>query len=229
MNDERLEQHEQLLEIVEELHTADSPQETAEQVIKYLCEILEMDHAAVTMIRGRGRLETVAATGDVAVKADELQIELGEGPCLSDSWDQTLRSGDLGEEKRWPRWASAVADLGHTSLLGVSLAPDNKRIGVVSLYSTERRFFDEDDAALAHMFARHAALAIAKAEHQANLGYALDARKLIGQAQGILMERFDLDDTRAFEVLRRYSQHHNLKLRTVAEMLVSTRTLPPIT
>ncbi|WP_262848278.1 GAF and ANTAR domain-containing protein [Mumia quercus] len=228
MNDTRLDHHE-LADLVEELHAADSPQETAEQVIKNLCEILEMDHAVVTMIRGRGRLETVAATGDVVVRAEQLQCELSEGPCLSDSWDQTLRSGDLSVEKRWPRWASAVADLGLSSLLGVSLSPDDRRIGVVSLYSKSARFFNEDDAALAHLFARHAALAIAKAEHQANLVYALDARKLIGQAQGILMERYDLDDARAFEVLRRYSQHHNLKLRNVAEMLVSTRNLPPIT
>ena len=38
--------------------------------------------------------------------------------------------------------------------------------------------------------------------------------------------RYDLDEARAFEVLRRYSQDHNVKLRTVAEYLVSTRTLP---
>ncbi|WP_194846573.1 GAF and ANTAR domain-containing protein [Mumia zhuanghuii] len=228
MDDDRLDHHE-LAGLVEELHAADTTQETAEQVIKYLCEILEMDHAAVTMIRGGGRLDTVAATAGVAVRADELQVELGEGPCLSDSWDQTLRSGDLSAETRWPRWTQAVADMGLASLLGVSLSPDGRRMGVVTLYSKEPRFFDDDDAALAHVFARHASLALAKAEHQANLVFALDARKLIGQAQGILMERFGLDDHRAFEVLRRYSQHHNLKLRAVAEMLVSTRNLPTIT
>ena len=55
---------------------------------------------------------------------------------------------------------------------------------------------------------------------------AIDARKLIGQAQGILMERFALDDERAFEVLRRYSQNTNTKLNEVARILVHTRTLP---
>jgi hypothetical protein len=40
---------------------------------------------------------------------------------------------------------------------------------------------------------------------------AIDARKLVGQAMGILMERFDLDGDRAFEVLKRYSQDNNLK------------------
>ncbi|WP_370617882.1 GAF and ANTAR domain-containing protein [Mumia qirimensis] len=218
----------ELTDLAEELHSADSPHETAEQIIKYLCEMLEMDHAGVTMLRAGGGIETVAATGDVAFRADELQEELGEGPCCDGAWDQTLRSGELSEETRWPRWTDALADLGVASLLAVSLAHGGRRIGVVSLYSKEARYFDEDDAALAHLFARHAAIAIARSEQEANLNLALDARKLIGQAQGILMERFGLDESRAFEVLRRYSQHHNLKLRTVAEQLVATRRLPSL-
>ena len=58
------------------------------------------------------------------------------------------------------------------------------------------------------------------------MAQAVDARKLVGQAMGILMERFDLDSDRAFAVLRRYSQDNNLKLRDVAERLIETRCLP---
>jgi AmiR/NasT family two-component response regulator len=43
---------------------------------------------------------------------------------------------------------------------------------------------------------------------------------------GILMERFDLDPDQAFDVLRRYSQTHNRKLRDVAQDLIDTRHLP---
>jgi AmiR/NasT family two-component response regulator len=76
------------------------------------------------------------------------------------------------------------------------------------------------------IFARHAALALSGAMNEAELNVALDSRKLVGQAQGILMERYGLDEARAFAVLRRYSQDHNLKLRRVAEYLVSHRRLP---
>jgi AmiR/NasT family two-component response regulator len=76
------------------------------------------------------------------------------------------------------------------------------------------------------IFARHAALALSRAWNEAGLDTALDTRKLIGQAQGILMERHDLDEARAFEVLRRYSQDHNTKLRDVAAHLIETRRLP---
>lgn len=218
--------HHELTTLVEDLHSAASPEETAEQIIKYLCELLDMDEAGVTMIRGGGRLDTVAATADAVLRADELQQQLGEGPCLDDGWDQTLRSGDLASEGRWPSWTSSLASLGFASLLAVSLSSGGRRIGVVALYAKEARSFDEDDAAFAHLFSRHAAIALARAEQEANLHIALDARKLIGQAQGILMERFGIDEAQAFQVLKRYSQHHNLKLRRVAQLLVDTRALP---
>ena len=76
------------------------------------------------------------------------------------------------------------------------------------------------------MLARHAALALGKVQDSEHLLRAMDSRKLIGQAQGILMERFQLDDDGAFAVLRRYSQDKNLKLHDVARLVVDTRRLP---
>jgi AmiR/NasT family two-component response regulator len=76
------------------------------------------------------------------------------------------------------------------------------------------------------IFVQHAAVAIASAHNEAGLQVAIDARKLIGQAQGILMERFDIDADRAFEFLRRQSQAHNVKLRYVAEWVVDHRSSP---
>jgi AmiR/NasT family two-component response regulator len=51
---------------------------------------------------------------------------------------------------------------------------------------------------------------------------ALSTREVIGQAQGILMERERISATQAFDVLRRASQHLNRKLRDVAQDLVDT-------
>ena len=55
---------------------------------------------------------------------------------------------------------------------------------------------------------------------------AIETRTVIGQAIGIVMERYDLDEDRAFSVLRRISSHENTKLRDVAAQLVATRRLP---
>lgn len=213
--------------LAEGLFAAETPTETADQVVALAVGELDVDHAGMTMIRAGGRLETLAATDSIAVAADQLQHELREGPCVDASWTrQALIAEDLRTDPRWPRWAPNAADLGVSSLLAISMASGERRIGALNLYSKRPRDFSDDDVAFAHIFARHAAMALRVSENDENMIIALDGRKLIGQAQGILMERYGLDDTRAFEILKRYSQNHNMKLRQVAAGLVATRRLP---
>ncbi|MGH3470749.1 MAG: ANTAR domain-containing protein [Nocardioidaceae bacterium] len=214
-------------QLAEELFAADTPAETADQVVALVQQELDVDSVGITMIRSDRGLETIASTDPVAHEADVLQVELREGPCMDASWHrQTLLSQNLATDPRWPQWAPKAAALGVSSLLAVELSSPERRIGALNLFSARPRDFSDDDIAFAYIFARHAALAISVAEHDAHLVVALDARKLIGQAQGILMERYGLDAGRAFEVLKRYSQDHNVKLRQVATELVETRRLP---
>lgn len=223
------EQHaREIAELAESLHAADGPVKTAEEVVAYACREVEADYGGITLIGRGGRLRTVAPSARVVAEVDVLQYALGEGPCRDASWEQqTLISQDLAIDRRWPRWGPKAADLGIGSALAVELTgADGRRIGAVNNYWTQPRIFSADDVAFASLFARHAALALANAMQLEGLNVALDGRKLIGQAQGILMERHGLDETHAFEVLRRYSQDHNLKLRQVAEYLVTTRNLP---
>jgi GAF domain-containing protein len=214
--------------IAQALQAAPTPTRTAEQIVDYVREQLDADDAGITVIGTRGRLRTVAATDSLVEQADALQDELDEGPHRDESWHgETLVVGDLSTDGRWPRWAPKVAALGVSCVLAVELTTvDSARIGLINVYWTKSRTVTADDAAFVNIFARHAALALSQAMNEASLNVAMDTRKLIGQAQGILMERFGLDEARAFEVLRRYSQDHNLKLRRVAEYLVSTRKLP---
>jgi AmiR/NasT family two-component response regulator len=98
--------------------------------------------------------------------------------------------------------------------------------GSLNVYGVQAATFSNEDRAVAQVLARHAAIAMTTVEEQSGLLRALDSRKVIGMAEGILMERFDLDDDQAFGVLRRYSQTRNMKLRDVAQVVVDTRRLP---
>jgi GAF domain-containing protein len=214
--------------IARTLQAAPTPTETAEQIVSYVRDQLEANDAGITLVRARGRLETIAATDSLVEQADALQYELNQGPLRDDSWhDAALIMNDLAGDGRWPQWSAKVAALGVCSVLAAELTTvEDKRIGSINVYWTQPHPTSADDVAFASVFARHAAVALSSAMNEAELNVALDTRKLIGQAQGILMERYGLDEIRAFEVLRRYSQDHNLKLRAVAEYLVSTRRLP---
>lgn len=214
--------------LAQELYDQPGLVETVGQVVKYACPAVDCDFADVAFIHRRKQIETAASTDPLADKALQLQLELGEGPVLD-----IVRSGqgvvmihDVKSETRWPRWCEELGRLEIRSLISVRLATADAVMGTLNLYGRRSGQFDEDDVAVAYILARHASVAVASARQEASLWQAIDARKAIGQAQGILMERFDLDADQAFAILRGYSQNHNIKLNKVARDLVATRKLP---
>lgn len=72
------------------------------------------------------------------------------------------------------------------------------------------------------MLAAHAAAAIVASQEQSHLQAALLTRDRIGQAKGIIMERFGVDDVRAFDMLRQLSQEGNAKLIDIAQRVIDT-------
>ena len=213
-----------------ELHDAPGVEETVEAVVQFALQALNCTYAGVAL-HSRGSRTTIAAVTDPIV-ADifERQISTANGPLVAALQDRTtIRIRDTKLDDRWPEWAAKVAELGVRSVLDVPLAIGNgagPSVGVLGLYSPDADAFGEDDEAIAHILARHASVAVASARHEETMAQAVDARKLVGQAMGILMERFDVDDDRAFAILKRYSQDTNTKLRDVAQQLVDTRKLP---
>jgi len=202
-------------------------EETVDKVLGFTLKAIGCDFAGVIFVRGKHDIETAAATDPIVAKLDAMQMEVGEGPDVSVLADRlSVIVTDTRTETRWPTWARHVHECGIRSLLSVRMYTDDETMGTLNAYSREPNAFDVDDQAVAHVLARHAAVALGSARKIENLWLAVDARKRIGQAQGILMERFDLTADQAFAVLLRYSQDNNVKLRVVADRLVETRELP---
>ncbi len=215
-------------ELALDLHEADDADATIERIIEYSRDALGSDEAGVLLIHARGRLEVVSSTSPDVDKAHLMQVELGEGPCLDASADptQVFRTDDTREEDRWPRWCAAVATMGFRSILAAPLATRTRRYGSINMYSRQVEAFDDGDEEVAMILARHASVALSASHHIDGLRDAVDGRKWIGMAMGILMARYEVDSDTAFEVLRRYSQAHNIKLRAVADHIVEARGLP---
>ncbi|ROR93024.1 GAF and ANTAR domain-containing protein [Nocardioides aurantiacus] len=185
------------------------------------------EHCSITLRRRGDRVETVASTSDLAETCDGFQYALREGPCLEATWDDEVYvSDDLRRDERWPRWCARVAESGVGSVLAVRLATETRTIGALNLYAEPTHAFDDQDRDVALLFAVHAANAISSADAVEGLTTAMASRHLIGVAQGILMHRYDLGLEQAFEVLRRYSSHQNLKLRDLARTVVERGDLP---
>ena len=209
------------------MHQEKDVDETVDKVAQFAKEALACDSAGVMLVHGGKDIETAATTDPIVDKADRLQMECSQGPCLEAIWDHdTFVIHDTSTERRWEEWCRQVSGLGVRSVLSLRLFTHNNTMGALNLYAGEPGRFDDEDVAVATIFAGHASVALATARNESSLRKAVDARHLIGQAQGILMERFNLDADQAFSILRRYSQDRNMKLRAVAEHMVEARQLP---
>jgi GAF domain-containing protein len=213
--------------LAHDLHDQPNVEETLDKIVESAAAVVGCDYAGVLVCRKGDRFDAITASHPVAEKADQLQVEWHEGPGFAAVADgRTTLVTDTVADMRWPGWAAGMRDLDLGSVLAVRLWTSKSTLGALNLYACSPRWFDPDALAVAEVLGRHASIALASAREEASLWQAIDARKLIGQAQGILMERFALDDKSAFEVLRRYSQSTNTKLNEVARILVSSRTLP---
>jgi GAF domain-containing protein len=189
--------------------------------------VAECAHAGIT-INDKGGLLTRASSDDFVRRANELQYELGEGPCLSVRKDQdTVIVHNLETEERWPVWAPKVHhEFGASSMMSLLVFTGDDTYGALSLYAVNGQHFNADDVAVAQALAGHLALSMSAEREIDQLGMAIISRLVIGRAEGILMERLDMTADQAFDYLRRISSTTNRKLVAVASDIARTRTLP---
>ncbi|HLM22473.1 MAG TPA: GAF and ANTAR domain-containing protein, partial [Propionibacteriaceae bacterium] len=153
--------------------------------------------------------------------------ETQQGPCLDSAYvHQTVRVADMASEERWPQFARRASEAGAASMLSLQLYVEGDNLGALNLYSRTPNAFDDESEQVGLLFASHAAVAYAGVRKEAQLAKAVASRDLIGQAKGILMERYKISPERAFLVLTGISQASNRKLHDIAAELVRHGTVP---
>ena len=218
----------QLADAARSMQEKTSTLEMLDEAVEIAIEIIEgCDLAGMSIVNPRG-VDTPAGSGDALRRLDSLQFELREGPCFDALHTQEMVVGrDLATDARWPNWGPRVAaEIGVRSIASYRLFTTGDTLGAMNLYSLRTDAFDAEDIYNGVALAAHVAVALAESQNVTHLETAINIRTGIGRAEGILMERFDLTPAQAFAVLRRVSQHRNIKLNRVAEELVRTRETP---
>lgn len=183
--------------------------------------------ADVLLISGPDLVRSVAATSQLAVDIDDLQQHFGEGPCLDAAVGESMVfCNDLREDERWPRFGAAAVEVGVRSLLSFQLYTHDARMGALNLFALQPDAFTVERQAVGAMLATHAAVALIADDERLQFQSALASRDIIGQAKGMIMERFDTDAVRAFELLTRLSQNSNTRVAVIAEEIVSRGSEP---
>jgi GAF domain-containing protein len=227
---------------------------TEADVAKHLADIARVLFSPGTVEETLGRVVTLAvaaidgcdeaslcksAAGAVrasplVLELEQLQDSLGEGPCVDTMRGQdSIYVADLMGDATWPSFSPAAVSAGVRSALAYRLFAGGQTLGALQLYASLPGAFNATDRAQGLLFAAHAGMALEVARSQAfeharaeDLQRAMASREIIGQAQGILMERERITADQAFDLLRQASQHLNVKLRDVAQALVDTGSAP---
>src|SRR5215213_4217288 len=217
-------------ELARSLEEQDDPDVMLAEIIAAAVAMVPgVDEGSISVVTGRRNIGSQAPTGDLPMQVDALQEETQQGPCLDAAYKQlTVRVADMASETRWPEFTRRASQAGAASMLSLQLYVEGDNLGALNLYSRTPNAFDDESEQVGLLFASHAAVAFASVRKEAQLAEAVASRDLIGQAKGILMERYKISPERAFLVLTRVSQGSNRKLHDMAAELVRQGTVPGI-
>jgi transcriptional regulator with GAF, ATPase, and Fis domain len=182
------------------------------------------NYAGITLAERSHAITNVVATHRYPVLLDVIQNEYGEGPCVAAAWQHhVMHVEDLAVDRRWPRYQQyALANTPIRSILSFELFVDHDTTAALNFFAHHPYAFTDESMELGHIFATHVALAWSMMRRHDQFRSALASRDIIGQAKGVIMERFDLDAVEAFDLLARLSQQSNMKLFDIARTLIDS-------
>jgi GAF domain-containing protein len=214
----------QLSELARSLQQQDSVQDTLMSIVRAAVDnVPGAQFAGISVVEARHKVITRAWSDEVVQACDRAQYETGQGPCLEAVYlEQTVRLSDMRAEQRWPKFSRRATEYGIGSMLCLQLYVSGDNLGALNLYSSFPDAFNDESEHVGLLLASHAAVAMASAQREERLLRAVETRDLIGQAKGILMERYKITAEQAFSLMIQASQNTNIKLRDIADHLTAT-------
>ncbi|MBT2532228.1 GAF and ANTAR domain-containing protein [Arthrobacter sp. ISL-48] len=187
--------------------------------------------AGVSLLDPRGRRTSAGFTDAIVERADALQYELGQGPCLT-AWaaDETVFVDDVMTDPRWPDWSAAVSSLPIRSVISTPLTTEKESIGALKVYAALPSAYESGAGRLLELFAAPAATLLSHIQTSEaprriseSLQSALYSRDVVNRACGVLMERQGLNHDDALQQLIRKARDTGRTLRQVsADLLAET-------
>ena len=218
--------HLRIAELVQSLHSrpdADSETVLAELAEHAAIEVPGAQHAGITVTRNAKYIDTPAATHLWPVLLDKIQQRHREGPCLTAAWEEKIiHVADLETDDRFPRYRQdALAETPIRSIMAFQLFVEGQTMGALNVYAEEPNAFGPDTRTIGLIFAAHSSVVWNSARRDEQFKSALASRDTIGQAKGMIMERYGVDAVQAFGLLRKLSQDSNVPLIQIATELVA--------
>lgn len=201
------------------------PEDMLEAIVQAAVNIIPgVEDGSISLVLGKKNLTSQAATSELPAQLDAIQMEENEGPCLDAMFEaETVLVPDIEHDARWPTFGRRVIEgTPARGMLAFRLFVEEENLGALNLFSRSPNAFTDDSEYVGSLVAVHAAVAYAESRRTVQLDEAIISRDTIGQAKGILMERYKITGQQAFYLLSQASSRTNTKLSTVADQLVTS-------
>jgi GAF domain-containing protein len=225
--------HLRIAELVQGLH--ERPDTDSDTVIAELAEHAAVEipgarYAGVTVTRNGKHIDTPASTHMWPLLLDKIQQRHREGPCLTAAWEEkVIYVANLETDDRFPSYRrDALEETPIRSIMAFQLFIAGETMGALNVYSEQPDAFGPESRNIGLIFAAHSSVAWNAARRDEQFQRALASRDTIGQAKGMIMERYGVDAVQAFALLRKLSQDSNTPLVEVAADLVSKGSSPDL-
>lgn len=203
------------------------PDEILTRIVLSAVDTVPHADGAGVSVAADGTITSRSPSDETITELDRLQARLHEGPCVAaliePPEDGMVLADDLAGEDgvRWPRFGPEAVAAGYRSILSIQLGAGGGAHAALNLYASAPHVFDAGNRRVAGLFGAQAAVLLHGSEQARRMQRALDDGDLVGQAKGILMERFSVDDDGAFRMLVRTSRDTDRSLVELAQWLRS--------
>lgn len=212
----------------------DQPTDAAFDLCAPFLQTLPVSGASVTVIGGARTQHTVCSSDAMAVRIDELQFSLGEGPqWVASSAGEFVAVPDVASDlhERWPVFGSSIRELDVGAIFAVPMTMGAVTVGAVTLHRVhsgdltgEQRSYALAIASAIASTAVHRAMRSAGDDHAAESSAVPALRREVHQATGMMLVQLDTSATDAYSRLQAYAFAQGRTIQDVARDVVN-RTL----
>jgi diguanylate cyclase (GGDEF)-like protein len=141
-----------------------------DHLVGRIVEVLPVTAAGVSLISAETDPRYIAASDGSALRFEQLQTELGEGPCIEAyTTGEAVSIPDLRTDDRFPRFAKRALEAGLVAVFTFPLRQDDHQLGALDLYRTSPGDLDDAEMAAAQTLADVAAAYLLNARARADL------------------------------------------------------------
>jgi signal transduction protein with GAF and PtsI domain len=199
-----------------------------QRVVEATTTVVGVDGTGLTLAHEDGQPRWVAVSDAAMELLEQVQHDLGEGPCLAAfTEDRVVAVEDLRSELVWDRLATVAGQLRVCGVLSVPVRLAEQPVGTLDVYATQPRAWSTGEVealgALAVVTAELVSTGVELANREvevAQLRQALANRVWIEQAKGVLIASQGVNPDQAFEQLRKQARSSSRKLADLAQEVV---------